>query len=38
MARSIHYLPGSGGRLEAGLGQALLSRGCNVIGRESVGA
>ena len=37
MARSIYYLPGSGGRLEAGLGQALLSRGYNVIGRESVG-
>lgn len=38
MTRTIYYLPGSGGRLDVGLGHALLSRGYNVVGRESVGA
>lgn len=33
----IYYLPGRGGRLEAGLGEALLSRGLNVSGRETNG-
>ena len=30
----IYYLPGHGGRLSTGLGQALISRGYEVIGRE----
>lgn len=30
----IYYLPGRNGRLEAGLGEALLSKGLNVSGRE----
>ncbi len=34
---TIYYLPGHGGRLETGLGQALLSRGYNVSGRETIG-
>lgn len=34
---SIYYLPGHGGRLTNGLGQALTSRGYEVIGRETVG-
>ena len=33
----IYYLPGRGGRLETGLGQALTSRGLSVSGRETVG-
>ena len=33
----IYYLPGRGGRLETGLGQALTSRGLSVSGRESLG-
>lgn len=37
MKRTIYYLPGHGGRLETGLGEALLSRNFKVIGRETVG-
>ncbi|NBW29576.1 hypothetical protein EBR37_04305, partial [bacterium] len=35
--RSIYYLPGHGGRITNGLGQALMARGYEVIGRETVG-
>ncbi len=34
---TIYYLPGHGGRLGTGLGEALLGRGYNVTGRETVG-
>jgi hypothetical protein len=34
---NIYYLPGRGGRLETGLGEALLSRGLKVSGRETIG-
>ena len=34
----IYYLPGMGGRLDAGLGEELLRRGFSVSGRETVGA
>ena len=34
----IYYLPGMGGRLDAGLGEVLLRRGFAVTGRETVGA
>lgn len=34
----IYYLPGMGGRLDAGLGEELLQRGFAVVGRETVGA
>ena len=34
---SIYYLPGYGGRLTNGLGQALADRGYEVVGRETVG-
>jgi hypothetical protein len=37
MDKSIYYLTGMGGQLDAGLGQALLSRGYHVTGRELVG-
>ena len=37
LTKSIYYLPGHGGRLETGLGEALLSRGFNVSGRETIG-
>jgi hypothetical protein len=37
MTRSIYYLPGHGGQLVTGLGQALLSRGYQITGRETVG-
>ncbi len=33
----IYYLPGRGGRLHTGLGEALLSRGLSLFGRETVG-
>ena len=33
----IYYLPGHGGRLTNGLGQALVHRGYEVVGRETVG-
>ena len=35
--RSIYYLPGHGGRITNGLGQALVARGYEVHGRETVG-
>ena len=34
---TIYYLPGHGGRIGTGLGEALLGRGYNVTGRETVG-
>lgn len=34
----IYYLPGMGGRLDAGLGEELLRRGFALSGRETVGA
>ena len=34
--KSIYYLPGRGGQLNAGLGQALLARGFEVTGRATV--
>lgn len=37
MVRSVYYLTGMGGRLDTGLGQGLLSRGCEISGRELVG-
>jgi alpha-beta hydrolase superfamily lysophospholipase len=33
----IYYLPGHGGRIINGLGQALVARGYEVVGRETVG-
>lgn len=37
MKKTIYLLPGHGGRLTNGLGQALTSRGYDVVGRETVG-
>ena len=37
MAKTVYYLPGFGGQLSSGLGQGLLSRGCEVTGRETRG-
>ena len=37
MAQSIYFLPGHGGRITNGLGQALTARGFDVYGRETVG-
>ena len=37
MPASIYFLPGHGGRISNGLGQALMSRGFDVVGRETVG-
>ena len=34
--KSIYYLPGRGGQINAGLGQALLARGFEVTGRATV--
>lgn len=34
---NIYYLPGYGGRLDTGLGGALLQRGFNVSGRQTIG-
>lgn len=34
----IYYLPGMGGRLDAGLGEELLLRGFALSGRETIGA
>jgi hypothetical protein len=34
-SRTIYYLPGHGGQLATGLGQALMDRGFNVTGRET---
>lgn len=36
-AETIYYLPGWGGQLSIGLGQALLERGYDVTGRETIG-
>lgn len=37
MSNQIYYLPGHGGRLRTGLGEALASRGYEIFGRETVG-
>ena len=37
MPQSIYFLPGHGGRITNGLGQELLRRGFDVLGRETVG-
>lgn len=37
MATAIYYLPGHGGQISNGLGQALLARGYTVAGRETIG-
>ena len=37
MSTSIYYLPGHGGRISNGLGQELVRRGFDVLGRETVG-
>ena len=37
ITKDVYYLPGMGGRLDAGLGLALLSRGLYVQGRELAG-
>ena len=37
MTKRVYYLTGMGGRLDSGLGQALLSRGLEIAGRELVG-
>lgn len=36
-AQTVYYLPGLGGLISTGLGQALLERGYDVTGRETVG-
>ncbi len=36
-SETIYYLPGHGGRLGTGLGEALLSRGYKLSGRETIG-
>lgn len=38
MKKPVYYLPGRGGRLHEGLGEALLARGLDVVGREMHGA
>lgn len=37
MTQTVYYLTGMGGRLHTGLGQALIERGCSVLGRELFG-
>jgi pimeloyl-ACP methyl ester carboxylesterase len=37
MPQSIYFLPGHGGRISNGLGQELVRRGFDVMGRETVG-
>jgi hypothetical protein len=37
MIQSIYFLPGFGGRISNGLGKALVSRGFDVVGRETFG-
>lgn len=37
MAKTVYYLTGMGGRLGAGLGQFLLGKGFEIVGRELVG-
>ena len=34
---AVYYLPGAGGELRTGLGQGILSRGFDVMGRETRG-
>ena len=36
MTKSVYYLTGMNGRLRTGLGEGLLSKGCEVMGRELV--
>jgi hypothetical protein len=36
-SETIYYLPGHGGRLQTGLGEALLGRGYKLFGRETIG-
>ena len=36
MSKTVYYLTGMNGRLSTGLGEALLSRGVDVTGRELV--
>ncbi len=36
-SETVYYLPGHGGRLETGLGEAPMSRGFNVAGRQTIG-
>lgn len=37
MKPAVYYLPGHGGRITNGLGRALVARGYEVVGRETVG-
>ena len=37
VGETIYYLPGHGGRITNGLGQALAGRGYEVVGRQTVG-
>ena len=37
MTQTVYYLTGMGGRLQTGLGHALMERGCSVLGRELFG-
>ena len=37
IANTVYYLPGWGGQLNTGLGQALISRGFDITGRETRG-
>jgi len=37
LVETIYYLPGAGGQLATGLGQALVDKGLNVVGRETRG-
>jgi hypothetical protein len=34
---TVYYLPGYGGRMHTGLGQALMNRGASLAGRETTG-
>jgi hypothetical protein len=36
--KSIYCLPGHGGRLDAGLGAALMQRGYDIVGRQTIGS
>ena len=37
MAKTLYYLPGQGGRMDAGLGPVLIGRGFDLAGRETRG-
>lgn len=37
MRKAIYYLPGHGGKLNTGLGEAILTRGFDIAGRETLG-